>query len=228
VREVHQKTPTVGHICIMDTSSMLGVPFQVPISAKLLSERWNCPYRDRLYNHEYLVHGKIVNDGRYEVVKFESLVDSGLFNFLPELNDNRNQLACWLNSWRNDTFFHETQNSIHADIKQARELGECFGSHLALPATLAFLCLRKRPDISDKEFWQQLRDCLHDIEVPLVNHELLSHPITTDERLPEVAQFVRLMKQVKMEERRGAWNERVDMNDIAKLLDSMQCMYVEL
>jgi hypothetical protein len=218
VRELHQKGLTGGHICIMDASLMT---FQVPIAAKFLCERWNCSYKD-LLNHEFLVYGKIVNNGEYEVASYKSLVDAGLFKFLPELNDNKDHLASWMNSWRGVTFPVRSRNSIRDDIMQARLLGECFGSRLALPATLAFLCMRERPAISDREFWQQLRHCLHDLEVPLMHYKVFSGSIPAGGKLREVSQFVRLMKKVKWEDREGAWEINVDMDDITGRLGSMQ------
>jgi hypothetical protein len=205
----------------MDASLML---FQVPMAAKFLCERWNCAYRD-LYNHEFLVYGKIVNNGEYEVASYKSLVDAGLFEFLPELkyDKDKDQLAGWMNRWRRDTFPVRSRNSIRDDIKQARLLGECFGSRLALPATLAFLCMRERPAISDKEFWQQLRYCLHDLAVPLVDYRVFSGSIPTGGELREVSQFVRLMKKVNSKDRKGAWHiTSVDMDNIMGLLSSMQ------
>ncbi|KAI9732311.1 MAG: hypothetical protein M1834_001518 [Cirrosporium novae-zelandiae] len=148
------------------------------------------------YRAEYLAHCEIENTSNFRVVPLQALIDHGLYELFPELDEQEDpsQLARQVNEFRSQ-FFSRSSNVTIREAQLSRNLGELFGSNLALPVAVAFLSLQPRPESGDG--FDIILEGLDDLEIPLPNNpDALAYrdPDVNTRNLEEVSTFMRLLR----------------------------------
>ncbi len=132
-------------ICVLDTKRTQLRSSIFPVSVLL------CVYdipsgRPDYYRAEYLAHSIVeVSRESLSIISFEALIAGGLFELLPELNDEegREFLAKRVNQLR-CAYFAQSCIVWPRELQIAKELASGFGTDWILPMSLAFLSLRRR------------------------------------------------------------------------------------
>lgn len=139
-------------ICVLDIQQ---APVQLSIyPVPTLLSVYGIPSQGRDYYHaEYLAHSLVeVSGGSLGVVSFNALIAGGLFELLPELDDEigRVLLAKRVAQLRSAYFAHP-RKVLSRELHVVKRLAVGFGSDWILPMSLAFLSLRLR-ERKDEDF----------------------------------------------------------------------------
>ena len=195
-------------ICVLDTYRLRGVTIY---PAQALLKAYNLPSEGKLiyryFDHEFLLHGRLINTGCYEVASLASLESAGLYGAFPGLYCATKDLVNRVSEvrYQYNGFYQPLSKS---EVQTMRNLAGCFASQFALPVTVALLAFRRlMPDEQSviERFWIVLGDLtipvdyLRHYESPIdQDADERAATISNDEMLPEVRRARRLMGYITM------------------------------
>lgn len=153
-------------VCVLDIQR---APVQLSIyPVPTLLCVYGIPSRGLDYYHaEYLAHSLVEVSGRsLSVISFKALIAGGLFELLPELDDEigRVLLAKRVTQLRSAYFAHPRKVSSR-ELHVVKRLAGGFGSDWILPMSLAFLSLRLR-EMKDEVFLRLIAPLAYSGEYP--------------------------------------------------------------
>ena len=145
-------------LCVLDTSSLDTYVF---LPAPGLIAKYdlliNTEARRRYHDDEYLVHGKLDVDGLADTVSLATLRAEGLFDLVPELDEEEDKprLRRRILQWRT-RLCNAPMPISPKDRGLALWIASLFGTGLTIPMLIALLSLRGRP-LVDKSFLRVIR-----------------------------------------------------------------------
>lgn len=138
-------------ICVLDTSKIETSSFFAASDLLRIYEVADeGKLAHRYYIAEYLYHGGLFLHGSSSTVSLDVLMDYGLFNLLPELDDPdwRLKLCNAVDHFRG-TMFSATRPITPVEARTALQLASLFEKQFTMPVMVALLSLRCRdPDDS--------------------------------------------------------------------------------
>lgn len=131
-------------ICVLDTSKIETSSF---FAASDLLRVYEVADEGKLahryYIAEYLYHGGLLVHGSSSTVSLDVLMECGLFNLLPEMDDPRwRSLLCNAVDHFRGTMFSVTQLMTPVEARTALQLASLFEKRFTMPVMVAFLSLR--------------------------------------------------------------------------------------
>ena len=190
-------------ICVLDTQIMKksdSYPAVYPRSAlHVFSDYMEWESRQKPATM-YLASAEIRNENEpcFKMVSYETLVEHGLFHFLPELEtDEENWTARNKLSELRRAFSREPRQITLPDIIQSKKIASCFGDTLILPVMVALLSIRER----NRKGWGAFRELVEwtDLVIPegrLVSEMFMFSGGVSDldaQSLPDVWQFTKVL-----------------------------------
>jgi len=147
--------------------------------------------------HEYLFHGRLDNNGCYEMIPFDRLIDKGLYEWFPELFSTEKRLWIRVRDLRNYLFSPGAETVSLEDIRMAKQLGTCFSKIFSLPMTMALMTMKKLPWRWESRTLPVIAQKLCSMTVPETytdSHWEDQYAVYEEEGLLEVTQFRNIIR----------------------------------
>lgn len=186
--------------------------------------------RHEYYTTEYLLHGKLDIEGSSRTVSLSELRKEGLFDLMPELDDEQRKPKLWsgVNELRKSVAVTNRPISVQ-DGSVALWIGSLFAGAFTMPMMVALLSLRRRA-LDDERFLRVVRELAgRDTYYLIVSKSGAANKLSDPKRdftaphwthsantvnAPEVINFERMMSEAFYEMRKLEAKRVVEVDEL--------------